>query len=77
MFSRVSGLFANSKFCRVFGLMILYPIPHTIVKNTDCVSLEIPIHSWTLIEQLLPILQPLVDATEALSAEEYPSAALY
>ena len=35
--------------------------------------MEIPGHIWALIEVLLPTLRPLVDATEALSAEEYPS----
>lgn len=42
-------------------------------KPTECDALEIPGDVWTLIDQLLPPLQPLVEATEALSSESYPS----
>ena len=53
----------------------LYHVLHDkkITKTTECEVLEIPGHIWALIEVLLPTLRPLVDATEALSAEEYPS----
>ena len=53
----------------------IYCILHDkkFTKTTDCEVLELAGCTWTLIEQLLPTLQPLVDATEVLSSEDYPS----
>ena len=42
-------------------------------KAIDCAALMLPDHMWSLMEMLLPALQPLVEATEVLASEEYPS----
>lgn len=50
---------------------VLHDRTHT--KPADCESLEISNAAWNLMERLLPALKPMVDATEALSSESYPS----
>lgn len=53
----------------------IYAILHDrkYTKPADCQTFEISNDTWNLIETLLPTLKPMVDATEALSTETYPS----
>ena len=53
----------------------IYAVLHdkTFTKPSDCQNFEISGPTWKLITDLLPVLKPLVDATEALSSEAYPS----
>ena len=63
-------------FERLFKLRTaVYCVLHDreLTKPTKCEALEVPSQYWNVIEQLLPVLQPLVEATEALSSEVYPS----
>ena len=50
---------------------ILYDRKYT--KSQECRSNEISDKSWFVIENLLPVLKPLAEATDALSSETYPS----
>ena len=53
----------------------MYAVLHdkSITKPADCQAFEIPNETWNLMADLLPVLKPMVDATEALSSESYPS----
>ena len=53
----------------------IYAVLHDkkYTKPNECEALELSTKTWHLMEELLPVLKPLVDATEALSSERYPS----
>ena len=52
-----------------------YAVLHdkAFTKPNDCQTYEISGTTWNIIADLLPVLKSLVDATEALSSEVYPS----
>ena len=52
----------------------IYAVLHdkAFTKPSDCQTYEISSTIWNIIADL-PVLKPLVDATEALSSEVYPS----
>ena len=57
----------------------IYAVLHDkkYTKPNECETLELSTKTWHLMEELLPVLKPLVDATEALSSERYPSVSCY
>ena len=42
-------------------------------KPNECAAIQLSEDQWSLIEELIPVLSPLAEATEVLSTEEYPS----
>ncbi len=69
----------NSTFLMLERLLLLHSAVYAVLLNkkytkpNDCQQFEISAKTWDLIEVLLPVLQPMVQATEALSSESYPT----
>lgn len=55
---------------------VVYALLHDpkIIKPAHCQNFEITDAQWQIIEDIIPVLEPFVTATEALSSEAYPSA---
>lgn len=63
-------------FCRLQKLRTaVYHVLHdkAVTRGPEARRLDIDEGTWEVIETIIPVLTPLVDATEALASEAYPS----